>query len=320
MTKYGTDYVPGCTYSISRILDVFTEVLQNTWNINLINEIIVSVSTLLMNKKIDLTFEWDQILNIIEVLFKQHTKLLINNKKLTEIESIFKHAQDKILTGKYIRDEVRLLKLYVKVRQDYMMSKQFKDVEIIGKDIKKMREQFGIPKPNLTILSLYIDHVLFEQFHDFENLVLNLFSNEVSYEVKMLLFEKIHQFYKESNNETRAIVEDIMLDLYKIVFFETKNSGIQLKCIDMLAYMCSCSKDENHFYSMMNLLTLVGKHDDSSEMTANQSLSLKRRIQIFKLKVATIESYKSVYTLTIFMEEFKNQSMAKREIILQEIV
>ena len=92
MTKYGTDYVPGCTYSISRILDVFTEVLQNTWNINLINEIIVSVSTLLMNKKIDLTFEWDQILNIIEVLFKQHTKLLINNKKLTEIESIFKHA------------------------------------------------------------------------------------------------------------------------------------------------------------------------------------------------------------------------------------
>lgn len=89
-----------------------------------------------------------------------------------------------------------------------------------------MREQFGIPKPNLTILSLYIDHILFEEFHDFEMLVLNLFSNEVSYEVKMLLLEKIHQFYKESNNDTRAIIEDVMLELYKIVFFETKNSGI----------------------------------------------------------------------------------------------
>ena len=89
-----------------------------------------------------------------------------------------------------------------------------------------MREQFGIPKPNLTILSLYIDHILFEEFHDFEMLVLNLFSNEVSYEVKMLLLEKIHQFNKESNVDRRAIIEDIMLDLYKIVFFETKNNGI----------------------------------------------------------------------------------------------
>jgi hypothetical protein len=92
MTKYGTDYVQGCTYSISRILDVFSEVLTNTSNINLINEIIVSVSSLLLNKNIDLTFEWDQILNIIEILFKQHTKLLISNKKLNDIEGIFKHA------------------------------------------------------------------------------------------------------------------------------------------------------------------------------------------------------------------------------------
>jgi hypothetical protein len=75
-------------------------------------------------------------------------------------------------------------------------------------------------------LSLYIDHILFEEFHDFEMLVLNLFSNEVSYEVKMLLLEKIHQFNKESNVDRRAIIEDIMLDLYKIVFFETKNNGI----------------------------------------------------------------------------------------------
>ena len=118
----------------------------------------------------------------------------------------------------------------------------------------------------------------------------------------MLLLEKIHQFYKESNNEKRAVIEDLMQDLFKIVFFESKNTGIQLKCIDMLAYMCSSTKDENYFYSMMNLLTLVGKHEDNSEMNAIQSISLKRKIQIFKLKVATIESYKSVYILTILLE------------------
>jgi len=131
MTKYGTDYVQGCTYSISRILDVFTEVLINTWNINLINEIIVSVSTLLQNKKIDLTFEWDQIMNIIDVLFKYHTKLLINNKKLNEIEGIFKHAQDKILVGKFVRDEIRFFKLYMNVRSNYMQtSMKFKEIEL----------------------------------------------------------------------------------------------------------------------------------------------------------------------------------------------
>ena len=40
MTLYGTDNVAECSYSISRILDVFRQVLTNTKNFKLINEII----------------------------------------------------------------------------------------------------------------------------------------------------------------------------------------------------------------------------------------------------------------------------------------
>ena len=40
MTLYGTDRVLECSYSISRILDVFNQVLINTTRFNLINEII----------------------------------------------------------------------------------------------------------------------------------------------------------------------------------------------------------------------------------------------------------------------------------------
>lgn len=40
MTLYGTDNVKECSYSISRILDVFRQVLTSTKNFKLINEII----------------------------------------------------------------------------------------------------------------------------------------------------------------------------------------------------------------------------------------------------------------------------------------
>lgn len=74
MTLYGTDKIPECSYSISRILDVFRQVLASTRNFKLINEIIVSILTLLANQKIKLSFEWDLILDIIETLFRYHSK------------------------------------------------------------------------------------------------------------------------------------------------------------------------------------------------------------------------------------------------------
>ena len=43
-------------------------------------------------------------------------------------------------------------------------------------------------------------------------------------------------------------------------------------------------------------------------------------IQIFKLKCSTRESYKSIYILNIFLEEFKRDSMDKREILFVDII
>jgi hypothetical protein len=130
MTLYGTDNVKECSYSISRILDVFRQVLTNTKNFKLINEIVQSILTLLSNSAIKLSFEWDLILDIIETLFKYHSKQLISNKKLGDIDTIFKKAQDLILLDQYQREEVRVFKLYVAVRQKYMSSKVFRDLEL----------------------------------------------------------------------------------------------------------------------------------------------------------------------------------------------
>lgn len=77
-----------------------------------------------------LTFEWDLILDIIEALFKYHSKLLIQNKKLGDIDVIFKTAQDLIILDQYHREEARVYKLYVAVRQKYMSSKTFRELEL----------------------------------------------------------------------------------------------------------------------------------------------------------------------------------------------
>ena len=65
--KLGHDHVE-CSYSVSRILEVFSEVLLRTKNIKLISAIIESIQSLLYIKRFQLTFEWDQILDIIEIL------------------------------------------------------------------------------------------------------------------------------------------------------------------------------------------------------------------------------------------------------------
>ena len=92
MTLYGSDKVIECSYSISRILEVFKQVLTSTKNSKLIGEIIRSILTLLQNPTIQLTFEWDLILDIIETLFKYHSKEVIKSRRLGDIDDIFKKA------------------------------------------------------------------------------------------------------------------------------------------------------------------------------------------------------------------------------------
>ena len=92
MTLYGTDNIKECSYSINRILDIFRQVLCNITNFKLIYEIIQSILTLLQNPQINLTFEWDTIMDIVEILFSHHAKLIIVNKKLLDIDIVFKKA------------------------------------------------------------------------------------------------------------------------------------------------------------------------------------------------------------------------------------
>jgi hypothetical protein len=54
----------------------------------------------------------------------------MKNKKLGHIDQIFKNARDQIILGKYRSEEVRVFKLYVGVRQKYMSSKIFRDLEL----------------------------------------------------------------------------------------------------------------------------------------------------------------------------------------------
>ena len=56
---------------------------------------------------------------------------MIAQKKLGEIESLFKSALDLILLGKYPREEVRVLRLYIKVRTKWMTtSRTFGQLEL----------------------------------------------------------------------------------------------------------------------------------------------------------------------------------------------
>ena len=92
MTLYGQDMVRECNYSISRILEVFIQVLKSTKNFKLVNEIINSISTLLFNRAEEITHEWDTIFDVIETLFAYHRQRIIQYRKLREIDAVFKRA------------------------------------------------------------------------------------------------------------------------------------------------------------------------------------------------------------------------------------
>mmetsp|Transcript_6319 Transcript_6319/g.10275 ORF Transcript_6319/g.10275 Transcript_6319/m.10275 type:complete len:85 (+) Transcript_6319:1861-2115(+) len=83
MALYGSDNVPMTSYSISRILDLFKEVVTHTTSVSLVTKIIDSIATLI--GQVSLTFEWEQLWDIVEILFDQHLKVLIQNKKLVEM-------------------------------------------------------------------------------------------------------------------------------------------------------------------------------------------------------------------------------------------
>jgi len=82
-----------------------------------------------------------------------------------------------------------------------MQSKIFRELELKHQENKlietsKLREQYAIPTPNLVLLSLYIDHILYEEFTKLENLAKQLFLNETNISVKMLFLDKAHDFYQ----------------------------------------------------------------------------------------------------------------------------
>ena len=138
------------------------------------------------------------------------------------------------MLDQYQREEVRVFKLYVAVRQKYMSSKVFRDLELQQQsdrpsDPSKLREQWvllAVPPPNVVLLSLYIDHVLYETFGKVESLVRQQFLTETNVAVKMLALDKIHDYYKECQGSLaqKTKIETVLLAAFEAVFVHKKPS------------------------------------------------------------------------------------------------
>ena len=87
-------------------------------------------------------------------------------------------------------------------------------------ETSKLREQYAIPTPNLVLLSLYIDHILYEEFQKLESLAKQLFLNETNISVKMLFLDKTHDFYQvcQGSIDQKERIEDILLSCFEVVF------------------------------------------------------------------------------------------------------
>ena len=96
-----SDIVPSTSFSISHMLLIFKSITAHTKNYPLIKEILYSTNQLVGCRQKDIAFEWDLILDIVEIMIKNHLEILLVRKKLLYIDSIFKYAQDQILLQKY---------------------------------------------------------------------------------------------------------------------------------------------------------------------------------------------------------------------------
>lgn len=81
-----------------------------------------------------------------------------------------------------------------------MAHRQFREFELVqyekSTERSKRRETLGVPLPNQTIISLYVDHILYEEFYNLITLMKQLFFEETNVEVKMHVLDKVHQYYK----------------------------------------------------------------------------------------------------------------------------
>jgi len=109
-------------------------------------------------------------------------------------------------------------------------------------------------------------------------LIINLFTNETNLEVKLLLLEKIHQYYRESQGHSlqQRDIEALLIEVFKMVFkinqdplvknVSNTNSRVQFKAIDVLAFMAFQCKDESRFYSIINILTQTAATDSLKDV------------------------------------------------------
>lgn len=121
-----------------------------------------------------------------------------------------------------------------------------------------------------------------------------------------------------------------------------QNLNIQLKAIDILAFMAHKSSDEEAFKVMINLISGTLKSENLwqhpsmhqktnnskfghyqslfQEMDALQLSSIRRLVQLFKLKARSLECYKAVFVLNVLLEIFMHETIDKRRIIYTDIL
>lgn len=179
----------------------------------------------------------------------------------------------------------------------------------------------------------------------------------------------MHDFYKDCQGSSfqKQKIETTLIQAFEVVFkhklssnamvfidenhqtqdrpkdnSSNQNLNIQLKAIDILAFMAHKSSDEEAFRVMINLISGTIKsenlwqhpsmHQKASnnkfgqyqslfqEMNALQLSSIKRLVQIFKLKARSLECFKAVFVLNVLLEIFMHDTIDKRQIIYTDIL
>ena len=156
----------------------------------------------------------------------------------------------------------------------------------------------------------------------------------------MLLLDKIHEFYKDNLGDNHKVksIENLLARVLESVLNKSESNlysqSIQLKAIDLLAYMAHRCSDMERFDLMIEIIgkALNDNTQAPSEqdfispsnfmviMNPNEVRSLNRLIELFKLKSRTTESYKSVSIFGTLLEVLKHDSYSKRELIVSQII
>ena len=209
----------GDNHPLNLILQCFHELILQTNKFSVLNEVLTATKMLVVNREIQLFFEWETVLAIVDTL-TPHIELLNKKKRIDSVYDIFKVVKNQLLLEKFPdMFTSQALKVYLKYKSTRAITDK-------------------------TLTQMAIDHLMKNDLEEnFQGLIESCLVNERSAEMRSMFLDKVKTFYadQEGNPNTCPLLEAVFSNNLEQFYLTRKEGSFStqqiIEIIDILTLM-----------------------------------------------------------------------------------